>query len=429
MQMHNGKAVYNSFDLVRPICLDHSSVIQNFFKNAILRKIVRPEDISHTHDDQDAARGLIKDKHSIEDYDDLTNVLNAFRRWCSHNEEFPRVLHAHGINSKGDPIDATWQALNRFQSNRNIRPLSEALNNYEGPGVFLTLTINHEIVPNLKNAWEGISKRWNIFMTRLSKELGVPRKDIHYIWVLEAQANGYPHIHALFLGIDWLFWAGKKKEWINDNPHSKNLKHFWKWGSVYVNSTRSGESVKSPIDYMMKYIRKTFDPYSDDSKKELTQALLWAFKKRSWNTSRGILAYLNRSAAPSVSIVDEIQSISDAVTPQLHLEEMLTFEYIHGQTSPFIRIVKREKHEIQDFSVTYTTSDHDIDKLAELVGMMEATYEEQKALDWLLHAKSMGKSYTYTIFLKEPQDERMKLYREIRRSDYLRAMRQDYLDT
>jgi len=374
----------------RPYCLDHYSVIQNFFRSAILTRVDKPEDISHNHDAQEHAKGLIKEKHSLEDYDDLNNVLDAFRRWQDHNDLYPKVLHAHGENSKGEPIEATWQALNRFQTDRNIRPLSEALTHYYGPGVFLTLTIDHSIIPSLKDAWENVSKRWNIFMTRLSKELNVPRKEIHYIWVLEAQGNGYPHIHALFLGIDWLFYAGNKKEWIEDNPHSKNLKHFWKWGSVYVNSTKSGQNVKNPIDYMMKYIRKTFDPYSDDSKKELTQAMLWAFNKRSWNTSRGIFEYLDFHVRTK---------------HVMKLEEMLTFERLIGQKTPYVRLIPAPKPNVEiEECEYYTTSDEDLNYLSEKSAYFEATYEERRALDFLIKARNNG--HTDWVYYMRPKMEK-----------------------
>ena len=272
-------------------CFNHHSVIETFFKNSVVVNSFKPNEISHNRDIQALAKGMIKDKHRLEDFNDIENVKTAFRNWLSSCYAKPKVLHAHGDyedkfgNSK--ELSASWEALNRFQTDRNIKPLSQALENYKGKGVFLTLTINHKIVPSLKEAWQNIAKRWHTFIVRLKKELKVT--DLNYIWVLEAQDNGYPHIHALFLGIDYLFWAGNKQEWINDNPHSKNLKHFWAWGSVFVNSTKSNKGVENPIKYMMKYIRKTFTPYSDYDKKELTQSLLWAFNKRSWNTSRGIV--------------------------------------------------------------------------------------------------------------------------------------------
>lgn len=369
----------------KPNCFNHYSTIGTFFEDAILIDSKTPFQISHNRELEEEARGLIKNKRTIEDYDDLGNVVKQFRTWLSNAYNKPKILHAHGFDEFDNEISATWEAMNRFQSNRNIKPLSEALNNYKGPGVFLTLTVDHKKVPSLKDAWKNIAEQWHLFIKKLRKEL--KQKKLNYIWVLEAQGNGYPHIHALFLGIDYLYYAGNKQEWINDNPHSKNLKHFWNWGSVFVNSTKSNQSVKNPINYMMKYIRKTFEPYSNDNKKELTQALLWAFNKRSWNTSRGIFQFLDYE--------ERIPSI------ELELVEMDTFERLKGQSTPYVRIVnvKPNKTDCEAYKPCdyFSTSDEDLNYLAETVSLNKATVEEIKALDYLTHCRERGLDVRYVI--------------------------------
>ena len=369
-------------------CFNHHSAIETFFKNSVVVNSFKPNEISHNRDIQALAKGMIKDKHRLEDFNDIENVKTAFRNWLSSCYAKPKVLHAHGDYEdkfgNSQELSASWEALNRFQSDRNIKPLSLALENYKGKGVFLTLTINHKIVPSLKEAWQNIAKRWHTFIVRLKKELKV--SDLNYIWVLEAQDNGYPHIHALFLGIDYLFWAGNKQEWINDNPHSKNLKHFWAWGSVFVNSTKSNVGVENPINYMMKYIRKTFTPYSDYDKKELTQSLLWAFNKRSWNTSRGIFDFLNYKI--KVPVID------------FQLEEMVSFERLRGQSSPLVWIEQNTNEEASTPCVSYNTSDDDLNYLSEKVSMFRASKYEEKALNYLISMKNRGLNVSYVLPLK-----------------------------
>jgi hypothetical protein len=321
--------VKQEYKIVRGACLDHSCIIQNFFSNAVLKESQASEFISHGKDPNN--RSILDHEHTtLETYDDLTLIQTRFKEYLNYKADNPTLLHAHGVSNEGEPIETTWEAPIRFFSNRNIKPLSDALYETKDKGVFLTLTVDHS--RTLKEAWENIAKRWNIFITRLAKELHILRKNLHYLWVLEAQGNGYPHIHALFLGIDWLFWAGNKKVWNGDNTHSKNLKHFWKWGSVYVNSTKSGSNVKDPISYMMKYIRKTWNS-NPDSKAFLTQAMLWVFNKRSWNTSRNLPEYLH------------IEKKSSRWT----LHSISKFEYLHGQSTPWIRI-KKAPRVIQTFS-------------------------------------------------------------------------------
>lgn len=382
------------------LCLDHHSVIQTFYQDAILKLYQEAGEIDRHRRIMEQAKGLIKDRHNLEDYDDITRVIEKFRKWRSSYFSDPKILHAHGFNKKGEPIQATWQALNRFESTRNIEPLSEALNNYQGPGVFLTLTVEHSL--SLRDAWENISKRWNTFMTRLTKELGINRSDLHYVWVLEAQGNGYPHIHAIFLGIDYLFYAGNKRQWIEDNPHSKNLKHFWKWGSVFVNATRQGQGIRNPVSYMMKYIRKTFNQDNDETgKKELTQALLWAFNKRSFNMSRKIFQFLNYEKPEREN--------------SLTLHGMGNFEVLNGQASPLVRIVSHTQIPIETEELEIFT-DEDLDYLAERSGMMWATKEEQNALKFLLEAHNRGK--TDFVYYVRPKIEKTTILSKYR--SYLR---------
>ena len=378
-------------------CFNHYRIIQNFLNdsysnNYIILKSVLSQNINRNHDLQNRIKNIIIDNpKKLEDFDNLEKIKSAFIDYMQSVYSHPKVLHAHGIyeDDYGNvtELNTNWIALNRFQTNRNIKPLSEALDNYKGPGVFLTLTIDHKKVNGLKDAWQNISKRWNTFITRLCIEMNIKRKDLHYIWVLEAQGNGYPHIHALFLGIDYLFYAGNKNEWIKDNPHSKNLKHFWKIGGVFINSTKNKENIEKPIYYMMKYIRKTFEPFNgDDDKKILTQSLLWAFNKRSWNTSRGIFKFLNYY--PKIPVVD------------MELVEMITIERLKGQYTPLLWIEKRidKNNLVNQSSETFTTSNEDLNYLAEKISLFTATKSEQQAFKRLLKYKLDGIDGSYTIY-------------------------------
>lgn len=380
------------------VCFNHSSIILNFlnlnFGNKyIIKKSDKVENINRNHDLQNRIKNIIIDNpEKLEDYDNLEKIKTAFTDYMKNVYSHPKILHGHGEFEDGNEVNPTWIALNRFQSNRNIKPLSEALDNYKGHGVFLTLTIDHDLVDGLKDAWQKIAKRWNIFLTRLCIEKHIKRSDLNYIWVLEAQGNGYPHIHALFLGIDYLYWNGNKEAWLNDDPHSKNNKHFWKIGGVYINKTtwknKKGEyeSIRNPVNYMMKYIRKTFSPYYDDDKKLLTQAMLWAFSKRSWNTSRGIFKFLNYE--PKQSVID------------VELEEMITVERLKGQYTPLVWIENKidKNNPAYKSGKIYTNSDKDLNDLAEKISLFTATKSEQRAFKYLLKYKLQGIDKSYTVY-------------------------------
>jgi hypothetical protein len=271
-------------------CFNHYSIIENFltYDGYALQKTIKSDKINHSRNQLDRLKPFFKRYNNLEDYYLKDRIIGAFENWLNKYRDHPLVMHAH--NPDDPHKEKTWIAKNRFQTDRNTNDLSRALENYKGRGVFLTLTVDPKKL-TLFDAWKFIAKYWHKFIVRLKIESG--QSNLNYIWVLEAQANGYPHIHALFLGIEYLFRAGSKSEWEKDNAHSKNLKHFWGLGSIFINKTAKGKGVNNPVNYLMKYIRKTFSVNGDNDKKIWTQSLLWTFNKRSFNLSRGFYKFLN----------------------------------------------------------------------------------------------------------------------------------------
>ena len=397
------KKILNS-SIIAP-CLDRYSVIHNFFSqpdNYVYLRSIPSLDISHSRDVSPFKNPNIQ---FLPDQDFIASLLSDFSKYNKYHEVNP-VIASCSLPDK----QFNFRLFTRFENPlRNIRVLSHGLDNYTGKGVFLTLTYAHTIT--LRNAWLTVSHDWNNFLNRLVLELrknpyqthlykhknrnmvltmdldyykGVilpshpdfSRSDLHYIMVLEAQGNGFPHIHALFLGIDWLFYAGNKQEWLADNPHSKNLKHFWGHGGIFVNKTASGSTVKNPIRYMMKYIRKIWDD-KPDYKATLTQSFLWYFSLNSFNTSRNLKSYLS-VVEPSdnpiftmfyrsktmVSTYDldlfksdfEPSPVPDLVFEGLDLFKKLSGEYKTGSSSDYTPIIWVEKPVYSPVSVPFHSS-------------------------------------------------------------------------
>ena len=397
----NAKSQYKNFDFsnvisnqflrskivnsdVVPICLDQLSITQNFFSNTydkdnfVLTQHVDPVDISHNREPSPFKDPSIQ---FLPDQDFITAVLKEFSDYNKFNDNNPSVVVC---STPDNPVK--FRVFNRFQNpGRNINDLSFGLDNYKGKGVFLTLTYDHSI--SLREAWKKVSHDWNVFNTRLVIELSknpykthlykhknrqmvltmdldyykgvilpsheVKRSDLPYIMVLEAQKNGYPHIHALFLGIDYLFWSGNKQEFFNDNPHSKNLKHFWGHGSIFINKTYSGENVRSPIKYMMKYIRKIWDK-KPDFKALLTQSFLWYFSLNSFNPSTNLKQYLHIGKDIKLRItmlyrsknmvstfdLDCFKNHFELSNPDLTFNGLDLYTRLSGQSTPVIWSVK-----------------------------------------------------------------------------------------
>jgi len=380
--------VVNSDELMPSLaCFNrHSITLKNFRgfslneNNYIFKTFTEAENIEHTKKLQRDAKELLKldlEKTTLEDhFNPFNHLIKSFNDWLDKYKKYPMFAQYHDDNNNPE----YFKLENRFISNRNIYDLSDALHNYKGKGIFLTLTYNHN--NDLFTAWANVSHDWDLFLNRLVIELNnnpykskpyftfekhyipfeldykirkidltkypvkktfktfkldfykgkiypsypkLKRSDLQYIRVLEAQKNGYPHIHALFLNLDFLYYAGNKIEFENDNAHSKNLKHFWGRGSIFINKTNKNKNVEKPLNYMMKYIRKTFN--KDGYGSVLTQALIWAFNKRSFDTSEYLKNFLN--IKPHI--------------PCFSLDGIITFEKLTGQKTPMVWLEKINK--------------------------------------------------------------------------------------
>jgi len=160
--------------------------------------------------------------------------------------------------------------------------------------VFLTLTYDPSKI-SLISAWENIAKDWNRFKTRLFQV--IDRASVDYVMTVEAQMNGYPHIHVTFFGIDYLLWNGTWSEYKKLKKRNKkaSLQGIWKHGFTYVNKTDGGRKILVPLNYMMKCMSNTWGERGPASKGYLTQSLLWFFNRRSYNCGRKIGKLLQKA--------------------------------------------------------------------------------------------------------------------------------------
>ena len=148
------------------------------------------------------------------------------------------------------------------------------------PCVLLTLTFDPKKFGNDKFVmWESISKELNRFMKALRIHIQREGRTFpKYIWAVESQKNGNPHLHIVFLGatrlIDW-----------------RKIKSYWGNGAIYLNTNKDGQKVRYPINYVTGYITKTFGNTNFDNVQ--TQSLVWLFNHRSFNRSWNLIVPLN----------------------------------------------------------------------------------------------------------------------------------------
>lgn len=142
--------------------------------------------------------------------------------------------------------------------------------------VNLTLTIDPKEFNNDKfKMWIEIKKELNRFLTALKyyfkkRKIGFPP----YICTIEAQENGNPHLHFVFLSCKRLL------DW-------RKIKKLWGLGHIFINRTPEGIKIRHPLNYITKYITKTFTKTNNENL--LTQSLCWLFHIRSFSTSKKLI--------------------------------------------------------------------------------------------------------------------------------------------
>lgn len=291
----NGK----TFVKVSPHSFNHHSVIaENTFKQIKelypeydVSMVLKPDELHHERNKKDIQKILTRSfsPKQLEYYiSDLDLIIEKFLNYMERISSSKFLLVG---TSEISDIPIIWEGLNRFQSNRNINKYSKELSYIENsniPAVLTTLTYDHD-KRSVLEAWHNVAKDFRLFRQKLFYELGY---SIPYLWVIEAQKNGYPHIHALFFGVDFLYNNGTFEDYVkrqNGLPTDKSIQSMWGYGFTWVNRTKEGVKIKSPISYLMKYVRKTWAEWSPDT--VLTKSLLWLFNKRSFNVSRDFKSF------------------------------------------------------------------------------------------------------------------------------------------
>jgi len=254
--------------------------------NRSIRNITVPGvDKPHRHKKSKKINTNLKAISDIE----FNSFATQFKEYLEECQAFPVYLKGNEYNKvSGINKNRVFELKNRFQSDRNIRALSNALDRFNGNAVFLTLTIDPKRHSWLYS-WTHISSKLNSFIKTLRKKTGI--KKLNYVYVVETQLKStyYPHIHILLLGIKRL-------------AHWQDVAKWWGWGFIWLNKTKEGKKIRNPVAYMMKYIRKGMVPISDFSSKSFKNAvLLWLFDKRQFGKSLFLMQFLKVLFIPFIN--------------------------------------------------------------------------------------------------------------------------------
>lgn len=262
----------------------------------------------------------------------LDDILNAYSEWVNYSEwlVFRGINQVYGyytepiewfekttvLNEKGKPTrfhrfhkrriegiyipeDVKYKVskaskrgndIYRWRLNKRLKILEKAkpltigyhLRGYArkiSKALFVTLTYHHGI--SLYEAWKDVGIHYNRWINRIRGKYG----DVGVIRCWEAHKGskknnyihrGYPHIHVLLLFHDAEFTVFRhKSKWRIDEKQDFE----WEWGWVDVQAM---ESIAKGIKYVLKYLTKIHGSTINN----LTLAITWFYRKRSWSMSR-----------------------------------------------------------------------------------------------------------------------------------------------
>ncbi len=143
------------------------------------------------------------------------------------------------------------------------KKIREGVNYHVEKGVFVTLTYAH--ILSLDEAWAAldsdisrITNSIKVFAKREAKRRHKPVPDLQYMYVVEAQESGYPHLHIFYADIDRLMDKDDLR-WLWGRGHVKVKKranvNLGKYMSKYLTKQSTGKE-KDRIQMVLPYVWK-----------------------------------------------------------------------------------------------------------------------------------------------------------------------------
>jgi hypothetical protein len=259
----------------------------------------------------------------IDPVDDLNKLLidfalKSFKSYIFEQEEFNRYIYAENVEENKVLIELDNRYCKSYQDKINRRAKYLGWRYRKSRSVLLTLTINPSKYNNDKYLmWIDVKKQLNRFLTNVKYYFKKEKRNFPpYVCSIEAQKNGNPHLHIVFLG------ASRLLDWTI-------IKDIWKLGHIFINRDNNNRKIRNPVNYLMKYISKTYTV--TNSKNELTQSLCWLFNIRSYQCSRGLIIPLKHRKSDSGFYSEYLIFVDDNI-PLNYLYDNI--EMIHKLSYP-----------------------------------------------------------------------------------------------
>jgi hypothetical protein len=202
--------------------------------------------------------------------------LKSFNKYISDLQEFNRFIYAEDLQGHKTLIEFDNRYCKSYQDKINRRANYIGWRYRKARSVLLTLTVDPSKYNNDKYLmWIDIKKQLNRFLTNVKYHFKKEKRKVPpYICSIEAQKNGNPHLHLVFLG------ASRLMDW-------RKIRDIWHLGHIFINRDSDNRKIRNPVNYLMKYISKTYTDTNEEN--NLTQALCWLFNIRSYQCSRGLI--------------------------------------------------------------------------------------------------------------------------------------------
>jgi hypothetical protein len=191
-----------------------------------------------------------------------------------------------------------WTTLYRKKLLAKLYRLDEYIKDHPTPVTLMTLTTYHDLKyregddsPRLSipEAFVVLKQSWK----KLSMIIRKRMPGTEYIWIVEPQKSGYPHLHVtLFTDVSIEEQDGIKKQW------AKYQAGDYEHGAQFE-IRQPEDSIESMRNYLMKYIAKGFvstgSRFGENkwTPAELVfNALVWDGGYRTFQPSRGLQKYM-----------------------------------------------------------------------------------------------------------------------------------------
>ena len=152
-------------------------------------------------------------------------------------------------------------------------------------GLFLTLTVDPKRFTNPKQMYQSVQVGFNKLMTYLRKQYNIK----YYVKTIEFTASHLPHIHIMlfthvYIPIDKIrdLWNKKYDIGIMVRIEYIHTKYVIKDNQPYA---------IYPLNYILKYILKTYDKTNDD-KAKYTRIWQWSLRCRAYSISHALVSLI-----------------------------------------------------------------------------------------------------------------------------------------